>query len=72
MYSGEQMIQAAIEAILVDLLIAKLQQNGITPVVRMYLGGAPDTWSDDDITGLYHEMRKISEEYARAMHWAQE
>ena len=29
------------------------------------------TWSDDDITGLYHEMRKISEEYARAMRWAQ-
>jgi hypothetical protein len=28
------------------------------------------TWSDDDITSLYHEMRKISEEYARAMHWA--
>jgi Uroporphyrinogen decarboxylase (URO-D) len=29
-----------------------------------------NTWSDDDITGLYHEMRKISEEYAGAMHWA--
>jgi hypothetical protein len=28
------------------------------------------TWSDDDITCLYHEMRKISEEYARAMNWA--
>jgi len=28
-------------------------------------------WSDDDITGLYHEMRKVSEEYARAMHWVQ-
>jgi hypothetical protein len=29
-----------------------------------------NTWSDDDITGLYHEMRKISEEYAGAMRWA--
>jgi hypothetical protein len=29
------------------------------------------SWSDDDITGLYHEMRKISEEYAKAMRWAQ-
>jgi hypothetical protein len=29
-----------------------------------------NTWSDDDITGLYHEMRKTSEEYARAMRWA--
>jgi len=27
------------------------------------------TWSDNDITHLYHDMRKISEEYARAMHW---
>jgi hypothetical protein len=30
------------------------------------------SWSDSDITGLYHEMRKISEEYARAMRWAQQ
>ena len=29
-----------------------------------------ETWRDDDITGLYHEMRKISEEYASAIHWA--
>ena len=29
-----------------------------------------NTWSDSDITGLYHEMRKISEEYARHMRWA--
>jgi hypothetical protein len=28
-----------------------------------------NTWSDNDITDLYHEMRKISEEYARAMRW---
>ena len=28
-----------------------------------------NTWRDEDITGLYHDMRKISEEYARAMHW---
>ena len=27
------------------------------------------TWSDDDIRGLYHDMRKISEEYARAIRW---
>jgi Uroporphyrinogen decarboxylase (URO-D) len=27
------------------------------------------TWSDNDITDLYDAMRKISEEYARAMHW---
>lgn len=29
-----------------------------------------NTWSDSDITDLYHEMRKISEEYARNMRWA--
>lgn len=29
-----------------------------------------NTWSDPDITDLYHEMRKISVEYARAMRWA--
>jgi hypothetical protein len=28
-----------------------------------------NTWRDEEITGLYHDMRKISEEYARAMHW---
>jgi hypothetical protein len=28
-----------------------------------------NTWSDSDITDLYHEMRKISEEYARNMRW---
>jgi hypothetical protein len=28
-------------------------------------------WSDTDITSLYHDMRKISEEYAKAMRWAQ-
>jgi hypothetical protein len=28
-----------------------------------------NTWSDDDITSLYHEMRKISEEYADVMRW---
>jgi hypothetical protein len=26
-------------------------------------------WSDDDITSLYWEMRKISQEYARSMKW---
>ena len=31
-----------------------------------------NTWSDNDITDLYHAMRNISEEYARAMHWKQE
>ena len=29
-----------------------------------------NTWSDSDVTGLYHEMRKISAEYARNMRWA--
>lgn len=28
-----------------------------------------NTWSDSDITDLYHEMRKISVEYARNMRW---
>jgi hypothetical protein len=28
-----------------------------------------DTWSDDDIRSLYQEMRKLSVEYAAAMHW---
>lgn len=28
-----------------------------------------NTWSDEEITGLYHDMRRISEEYARAMRW---
>lgn len=28
-----------------------------------------DTWSDDDITGLYWDMRKIAEEYAANMRW---
>ena len=28
-----------------------------------------DHWSDADITALYHDMRKISEEYARAVRW---
>lgn len=27
-------------------------------------------WTDDDITALYWDMRKISEEYARNMRWA--
>jgi len=30
-----------------------------------------NTWSDDDIRGLYHDMRRISEEYARAVRWAE-
>lgn len=29
-----------------------------------------NTWSDGDVTELYHEMRKISAEYARNMRWA--
>jgi len=29
-----------------------------------------NTWSDGDVTELYHEMRKISTEYARNMRWA--
>lgn len=29
-----------------------------------------DTWTDGDITDFYHEMRKIGEEYARNMRWA--
>lgn len=29
-----------------------------------------NTWSDSDVTELYHEMRKISTEYARNMRWA--
>lgn len=29
------------------------------------------TWADDDITCLYCEMRKIAEEYARNMRWAE-
>jgi hypothetical protein len=27
-------------------------------------------WSDSDITDLYYDMRKISEEYAHNMRWA--
>ncbi len=27
------------------------------------------TWSDDDIRGIYADMRKISERYARGIHW---
>jgi hypothetical protein len=30
-----------------------------------------NTWTDGDVTDLYHEMRKIGEEYARAMRWAE-
>jgi len=28
------------------------------------------SWSDSDITDLYHEMRKISEEFAHNIRWA--
>ena len=28
-----------------------------------------DTWSDDDIVDFYHDMRKISVEYALSMNW---
>ncbi len=28
-----------------------------------------DTWSDEDVTALYWEMRRISNEYAAAMRW---
>jgi hypothetical protein len=29
-----------------------------------------NTWSDSNITDLYHDMRKISEEYAQNIRWA--
>jgi hypothetical protein len=29
-----------------------------------------DTWSDDDITSFYWDMRKVAEEYAANMRWA--
>jgi len=29
-----------------------------------------NTWSDSNITALYHDMRKISEEYAQNIRWA--
>jgi hypothetical protein len=29
-----------------------------------------DTWHDDDVTGLYWDMRKIADEYAANMRWA--
>jgi hypothetical protein len=29
-----------------------------------------DTWHDDDITALYWELRRISNEYAANMRWS--
>ena len=29
-----------------------------------------NSWSDNDLTDLYADMRKISEEYAQNMRWA--
>lgn len=38
-------------------------------VVAVPMCAVDDAWNDDDITALYWEMRKISEEYAANMNW---
>lgn len=42
-------------------LISKLQQNGITPVVRLYNGTPPDQWSDQDIANMASGAKKLAE-----------
>ncbi|MHB8872757.1 MAG: hypothetical protein ACYC8T_03625 [Myxococcaceae bacterium] len=41
-------------------LIQKLQENGITPVVRLYNGTPPDQWSDDDIQKMADGARALA------------
>ena len=38
-------------------------------VIAVPICSVDDAWNDDDITVLYWEMRKISEEYAANMKW---
>ena len=41
-------------------LIKKLQDNGISPVVRLYNGTPPDQWSDDDIKKMADGAKALS------------
>jgi len=44
--------------------------NELSPdVIGMPLVFLDQNWSDDDIRGIYSDMRKISENYARSMLW---
>jgi uroporphyrinogen-III decarboxylase len=49
----------------------RLMMENLAPdVLTVPICIVDNTWRDDDVTDLYHEMRKISEEYARNMRWA--
>jgi len=46
-----------------------MMENLAPDVLAIPICIVDNTWSDSDITDLYHEMRKISVEYARNMRW---
>ena len=50
----------------------RLMMENLAPdVLTIPICIVDNTWRDDEVTDLYHEMRKISEEYARNMRWAE-
>ena len=47
--------------------------NTLSPdVVGIPLLFIDDSWSEDDLTSIYHELRKISEKYAKEIKWEQD
>ncbi len=43
---------------------------GYTPREATESGDIDDSWSDEEVTSLYWDMRRISNEYAASMRWA--
>lgn len=41
-------------------IIRKLQENGITPVVRLYNGTPPDQWSDADLQNMAQAAKQLA------------
>ena len=47
--------------------------GGLAPdVIGMPILFLDHTWRDDDLRGIYADMRKISERYAREVRWSSE
>jgi len=46
-----------------------MMENLVPDTLAIPICIVDNNWSDSDITDLYHEMRKISVEYARNMRW---
>jgi hypothetical protein len=49
-------------------LIRKLQENGVTPVVRLYLGTTPQGWSDHDLQKIADCARQVSSLGVKLIH----